>query len=430
MIKGFFNDKSIIFLSIIIFLLIFVRIIILPISLPGLYVDEAIGQSHIIAMVKNKTNANGQLWPLYSQSLGGGFTTPVYLYSASIWSSVFGVSNLALRLFSQFITILSIFFVGLSLKILFDKKTALISIIVGLILPWGWLQGGLAWDPVLVPFMTSLVFLGWSIVFSDKSAKKIIFGKILMLFGFLMMMYAYPPYWVSAPILACFLFLLLYIKKIASFKNILFLFLLAIIFLLPLVNFIIQPMSLSRALELSVFNYDSITEGFLTFFINIFKLINPVFLFFVGDSNLRHATGYQGMLGIGAIIPILFAIWSAFKWAKKRKKFSSIQKEIYFLAVSVISYIACLFGSALTVEGQPHSLRSCAAWVFAVVIITIGWRLIIKHKKRWLIFTAMGILVIGTLFYVVDLSFFYPKRSSTYFGLLINIDYPRQINLL
>lgn len=430
MIKKFFNDKNIIFFSIIILSLIFIRIIILPASPPGFYIDEAASQSHIIAMVKNQTNADGQPWPFYSKSLGGGFTTPVYLYSASLWSAIFGTSKLAIRLFSQFITIISIFFIGLSLKNFFDKKTALIGTIIGLVLPWGWLQGSLAWDPVLVPFMTSLVFLGWSISSNNKKNKQIISGEILMLVGLLLLMYTYPPYWVSAPILACVLFFSLYIKKIISFRNIIILTTLAIILALPLMSFILQPGALSRSLELSVFSYGSVIEGFLAFLINILKLINPIFLFFIGDQNLRHATVYQGMLGFGSVVPIVFVIINVFKWIKKKERLLITQKEIYVLVISAVGYIACLIGSALTIEGQPHSLRSCAVWVFAVIIITVGWKLIIKYKKRWLTFVAVVILIISTFVYVIDLAFFYPKRATEYFSLLIDKNYTRQINLL
>lgn len=430
MIKNFFNNKNIFFFLLIILLLIFIRIIILPVSPPGFYIDEIASQSHIVAMVKNKTNANGQFWPFYSRSLGGGFTTPTYLYSASFWSLIFGTSKFTIRLFSQFITIISIFFIGLSLKNFFDKKTALIGIIIGLTLPWGWLQGSLAWDPVLVPFMASLVFLGWSISSNSKKNGQIIFGEVLMLVGTVLLMYTYPPYWISAPILACVLFFSLYIKKIISFKNIIVFLILAILFILPLISFVFQPGSLSRSLELSVFSYGSVIEGFLAFLINILKLINPIFLFFIGDQNLRHATVYQGMLGFGSVVPIVFVIINVFKWIKKKERLLITQKEIYVLVISAVGYIACLIGSALTIEGQPHSLRSCAVWVFAVIIITVGWKLIIEYKKRWLIFVAVVILIISTFVYVIDLAFFYPKRATEYFSLLIDKNYTRQINLL
>lgn len=98
--------------------------------------------------------------------------------------------------------------------------------------------------------------------------------------------------------------------------------------------------------------------------------------------------------------------------------------------ISAVGYIACLIGSALTIEGQPHSLRSCAVWVFAVIIITVGWKLIIEYKKRWLTFVAVVILIISTFVYVIDLAFFYPKRATEYFSLLIDKNYTRQINLL
>src|SRR5680860_979184 len=86
LLKRVFSDKISTGLVIVIFMLVLMRVFILPLSPPGFYIDEAASGAHVVAMVTNYTNAHGQAWPLFSQSLGGGFTTPIYLYPLSIWA--------------------------------------------------------------------------------------------------------------------------------------------------------------------------------------------------------------------------------------------------------------------------------------------------------------------------------------------------------
>ncbi len=149
--KRIFSDKISTSLIIAILLLILMRIFILPLSPPGFFKDEAASQAHVVMMVKNHTNTAGQSWPLFSQSLGGGFTTPVYLYPLSAWAMIFGSSNISLRAFSQFATVIAILFVALGMRLWLGKRSGLIALAVGLALPWNWLQGSIAWDPVMTP---------------------------------------------------------------------------------------------------------------------------------------------------------------------------------------------------------------------------------------------------------------------------------------
>lgn len=415
-----FSDKLTTGLIIAILILVSARILILPLSPPGFYVDEAATGAHVVAMVKNHTNAFGQTWPLYSPALDGGFTTPVYLYPLNLWASVFGFSEVALRAFSQLVTLTAILFIALSMRLWIDKRAGLIAALIGLALPWGWLQGSIAWDPVMVPLMVSFAFFGWSLLLTRTSVKARLTGGIILPTGLILLAYVYPPYWASAPILFLGSYITLYLMKCISVRHIIYTCIGSIILALPLLNFILQPNTLTRSSTIGVFHDASVLQGIGLFVKNLLILINPFFLFIYGDFNLRHSVSYQGMLGIGALIPIIVLIWVVIHHSKTQLL---KHKERFLVIAGISGFLISLVGSALTNEGQPQSLRACAAWPFAIIILTIGWLFILRYKVQWVKWLAVTLFIIGTLTYAIDLAFFFPNRSFRSF------DVPERIKI-
>ena len=71
-------------------------------------------------------------------------------------------------------------------------------------------------------------------------------------------------------------------------------------------------------------------------------------------------------------------------------------------------------GSALTNEGQPHSLRASAAWPFFAILLAIGWSAIL-NQRRSIRIAAISIFAVATIAYIVDLAIYYPIRSHDAF---------------
>lgn len=422
--KRIFSDKVSTGLIITILVLILMRVFILPLSPPGFYIDEAASGAHVVAMVTNHTNAQGQAWPLFSQSLSGGFTTPVYLYPLSIWAGLFGFSEIALRSFSQFITIIAILFVALSIRSWLGKRSGLIAVIVGLALPWGWLQGSIAWDPVMAPLFVSLAIFGFSLLMTQASFKSRLSGMILLPTGLILLAYSYPPYWASTPILFLAAYLALYVSRHISIKNIIVTCVAVFVIAAPLLLFILQPNTLTRTLTIGIIHDATILQAIGLFFQNILLLINPIFLFINGDPNLRHSIGFQGMLGLASLIPIGVLIWFAIKKHLQIKTKFLEHQEIILVVIGICGFFISLIGSALTNEGQPHSLRACGAWPFAIILITIGWTFILRQRNKWLKRTAIFVFILATLAYSIDLAFFFPTHSANDF------DVPQRAKIL
>jgi uncharacterized membrane protein YedE/YeeE len=123
------------------------------------------------------------------------------------------------------------------------------------------------------------------------------------------------------------------------------------------------------------------------------------------------------MLGVAALLPFMAAVWYAFKKqthpASKPHQTDVNQKLLIVIALFGIG--ASILGSALTNEGQPHSLRASAAWLFIIIFLTIGWSVLWQSHRRWMKTSAVLVFVIGALAYAVDLAFLYPARAAESF---------------
>ena len=391
-------------------LLVALRIAILPVSPPPFAADEALSGAHIAAMVTKGHDANGTQWPLFSSALGGGYVTPTYLYPAAAWASVFGYEPLSLRYFSQFATLLAIVMIALAVRLWSDRRTALIALAVGLALPWGWLQGSIAWDPAIVPFYTSAAFLAFSLLFAVRSRAVRFVSFFVMTAMIVALAYAYPPLRVGAPLLLAGSYFLLYRQSLIDIRHIVAGIIFAGLLALPLAGFILQPGALDRSQNLLVFHEWPFPVAIIVFLLNMLHLVSPWFLFLLGDPNLRHATGFQGMLGLAALPGFIGLVAIITRFIKTKK----VSYGLPLLAAG-FGVIASLVGSALTYEGQPHSLRATAAWPFIIVQLAFGWRWIFALKnKRW-IYLSVALFIVGTAAYAYDLAYLYPERSQNAF---------------
>lgn len=394
------------YLVIVICVLVALRIAILPLSPPGFYMDESAGSAHVASMVQHGTNAFGQPWPLFSTALGGGYTTPVYLYPAAAWSSVFGFSPLSLRFFSEVMTLAAIAFIAFAMRLWTNRRTALIAACVGLALPWGWLQGSLVWDPALVPFFVGLAFLAFSQLLFTKSVRTKYLALFLLPLSLILLAYLYPPLRVSAPILFVAAYILLYKRQIIHWPTLILTILGSAVISLPLLHFMQDPESLARSQNLLVFSQMPLLPATGTFLLNMLQLVSPWFLFVTGDPNLRHSTFFEGMLGIAAVPAIVAVIMMVIKYWKKSRR------DLLLVWIALFGIVVSLAGSALTAEGQPHSLRATAAWPFFVILLALGWQWIFAQKNKKYIKISVALFVIGTLSYAAELAFVYPQYGS------------------
>lgn len=408
-------------LSSLIIAVIILRFTLLHVTPPGFYLDEAATGAHVISMLTHGTNAHGESWPLFSASLGGGYTTPIYLYPLTAWAHIFGVSEYALRAFSLTSTVAAAALLALGMRRWLGAKAALIGGLIALILPWGWVQSSIAWDTAIVPLFIAAAFYTVTIAFNSPSAKHRLISAALTGLCLIGLAYLYPPCRITAPLMLAGAYgTLLYQRKIAL-KWVIILIPAFALLCLPLLQFMLQPEALERSSKLSVFHDNGILEGLWEMGRNFVLILNPGFLFVAGDTNLRHATGPQGMLGLASLPAICaliyFGVMRMRHFVRTRRWDHTTKSNLVLL--SIIGILLSILGSALTIEGQPHSLRATAAWPFFVILITIGWLQILQHTKRALQVAIIILAMLTTIWYVIDLAAYYPKRSADAFDVPI-----------
>lgn len=392
------------------------RLLLLQWTPPGFYVDEAGGAANVKSMIADGVNASGSAWPLYSDSVSGGYTTPTYLYPLVAWARVFGTGETALRCFSQVMTIVAIALLARGAAYWLDRRFGLLVAVAALALPWGWLQASLAWDPALVPFFVAAAFLAFSVLlFSAVRFHRQLALGVLPL-SLLAMAYTYPPCRAGAPVLFCLFYTVLWLRRVLRPGTVLWSAVGSALPALPLLLFMTEPAARERSAALSVFAGDAgVGEGLYALLGNLAELLNPVFLIVEGDPNLRHSTGTQGMLGLAALIPLAVVLLRSGRlFAANRRPIAEWDPRLLIFVVSAVGVAAGLVSSALTNEGQPHSLRATAAWPFAAVLIAMGWSLLLSDAGR-ILMVAVSCFVLGTTLYVADLTGDYPERSRASF---------------
>ena len=382
--------------------LIALRFLLLIWNNHNLYIDEIGAAVHADKILETGKDFAGNSWPLMSQSFGGGYTTGIYLYPLTAWIAIFGDGSIALRAFSQLVTVLAIFAISYGVYLWIGKRTAIISLLVGLSLPWSWMSGNMAWDPAITPLFIALGFMFFSILAVKKPVgiKQITVSSALVL-SLLASAYSYPPLRVVAPLLLVGMAIWLFRNKLLSKLSTLVSVIVGAVFSIPLLLFMLSPGALSRSQDVSAFTYSWI-DGIFQTILQFIALFDPVTLFVTGDSNLRHSSGFGGMLGLVGAIGLAYLIFVL--WRKKSDKRTNSLASIASFGVAV-----GFLGSALTVNDHQY-LRAVAAWPFFVVLISIGISKLTesKLKLKYLIVTAC---VAFSILFIFDLAFNYPARS-------------------
>ncbi len=384
---------------------------------PGFYIDEAAISAQVVCTRQSGgIDVYGNSWPLFSQVLGGGYITPVYLYGGILWTSLFGDSIEAFRSFAAFwgfLTIVGVFFLARSLWR--RTEAAWFCALCAAVSPWGFLFSRIAWDPILAP-----CFLVWGFYFLIRSPNGLIRDGIFAGALVAMAMYSYPPARVQVVLMVPFAAWLNFRSEQLRPQKAIAFGLSALACLVPLLILTFSGTIQGRFNMLSIWNHDylqqfggfSVSTVLRLFAENIGQHFSPRYLFLSGDANFRHSTqvvGEWSLLDICALVVALF-------FALRRKKLEARERLPALFVVA--SYFAGIVPAALTWESNPHALRSIGAFPF--LALGSGWvlyRLSIWKKQ------AAAVIAVAALsfftFYFYDLLTAYPRRADLWFDTAI-----------
>jgi|FEC22Drversion2_1045045.scaffolds.fasta_scaffold00557_22 hypothetical protein len=370
-------------------------------SPPGFYVDESAGAANVLCLKQTGRGELGAAWPLffpaYDPYMGAYFSAP-YIYPLAGWTILFGESIGSFRLFSAFLSALSligIFFVG---SVVGDRKTGWLCILAGAVSPWIFQFARIAWDPAILPCL-----IVWALYFTlrsrhwwDGAAAGLLFAAAA---------YAYPPARAQLafflPVLAWFRYARSGLDRPFATAFVLTISLVSV----PLVYATLTGEIQGRWRLLSVFSHDhlqgrygstSAFYGWLTFAKNVVKHFSPDFLFYRGDFSARSSTKYVGLLSGLDMLTLLALLAGSVRINSKC---------LGFLLLCVSGYLSAVAAASFTWDWIPQAMRSIGGAPFLVLFTGTVLREAIDRFKP----AASVILAVSIAFSTYFLWAFFAK---------------------
>lgn len=366
--------------------------------LHNIFTDEDAALKHIEALLENGTDFSGHPWPLYASGGGNGFFTYEFLYPMAAVCFFLGTKPFVARCILQAVTVVACYLTSRGVQIWTgDKKSFWYTFFISLTLPWGFVQANRIWDPAFVPLYFSIFFyFACKFMRSDKKSLRIIKKRVLegSLFGSLVLLAViYPP--CRIPAVAMWIYMLVWAvkeKKIVK-EDIALIFIISSFLSLPLAYHIaFVPGFNTRTASLFTFRGDNLIAETWYFIRNFLENVFPTYMFLTGDIIDRHSLPYLGVLGTINIVAVV--AWLRKKWDKM---------DCFLLYTIMFTFISV----ALTNEYQPHTLRSCLAWMPFAIMIANGWEYFLRNKGKLfkvLTYAAYGAWYV--IFYMVYISYY------------------------
>ena len=161
----------------------------------------------------------------------------------------------------------------------------------------------------------------------------------------------------------------------------------------------------ARLTDVSVFHGRSLVGGVGAWIANYPQYFSPSFLFVNGDPNIRHSTGFEGLI-LATAIPVLIAglVSCARTWHEPLSK------------VALLGLVIAPVGPAVTVVISAR--RDIVFLPFLVIVLARGWLVLSRWLSRRLIVAvalAAATAAAGGA-YLADYALAYPSRSAAAFN--------------
>lgn len=351
--------------------------------MPDVFSDEQIILDHMDSIIKTGHDTDGNFMPLFPR-VGGGVATYTYLYPMIFFLYFIGVSAVKARFIQQLFTIVACLLTAYGMRF-WTKNTKIfwITLFSGLTLPWGFVQANRIWDPSFVPFYFGAYFFFFSLLMkkTQQTQKETYFYSVAAFSFLVLLAIVYPPARIPAVAMWIYSFLWATHERKLSKSHMMTIVAVSTLFALPLAINLLNPEFNARSAFLLIFFQEKLTRYQQLFIIleSIAELFSPLFLFVGGDMIYRHSLPIFGMLGPLSVIPIISLL--------RQKKMPPLATYMFF------TIIATYFSVSLTYDYQPHSLRSCLAWLPFVVLLSFGWANFLENKSKnqhtaWFLLTA------------------------------------------
>jgi hypothetical protein len=356
-----------------------------------IFIDEAHHATVSICLAEQGTDADDRRLPLFPQALAGGQLGAPFAYGQAAWSMVFGPSIRSMRSFVAFMSALA----------------AALS-------PWSFHFARINWDSPLVA-----CFIVWGLVFLLRNPRSYR-GLALSALCFCLAIYTYPAGRIAAPLVAALAIVYLLWQRKLGWRHALLFAVIAAVFCLPIGMLLWSGDLFGRFHLVGIFSADylrSLGREYTaaavakTYLENMGKHLSADFLIFKGDGNLRHASGFAGMLGVFDLagLALLVPLGIIARWTGAREGLTPHFRG--FVSFALLGLLASMSPAALTWEGIPHALRSPAAWPFAALIAGVAMNYLTARVPA-LTGPAIAVVTAGFIWFAADYFSEYPHRAA------------------
>jgi 4-amino-4-deoxy-L-arabinose transferase-like glycosyltransferase len=414
---------------------------------PGFFSDEARSGAHALCLGQTGKDAAGLSWPAFSPAgsdvdhatVGALYASP-WTFPLAAWLHVAGSSPYAVRAASALFGVASIVLLVLVLWRLFDLTIGLGAGVVMACMPIHFQLSRLGWDNSTVPFYLLLGVLG--LVFASHATQGVRRGVWITVaaLGFAVSAIVYPSQRLQvAGALPFFVWQQQRSDRPLPRAALLGLGAAFSVFCVPLLHGLWSGYLLDRMNATSILSTDWLRQwagpalrptfddsalyrgwtAALAFAHNLFAHLDPRFLWFSGDKELRHSSQLVGELG-----PLEALALAAFCVRKLGRRVpeaavSATDSGIESMQLScVVAIVLGVVPSALTREA-PHALRVYGAVPFLAIWVTLElWRAgrALQPRTRMLAFAAcVAVLIAFQACFLYAYFTRYPDMARSHF---------------
>jgi len=160
----------------------------------------------------------------------------------------------------------------------------------------------------------------------------------------------------------------------------------------------------ARLGAVSVFAKDGIIGGAREAVWDYLQYQGPLLLFIRGDSNLRHSTGFEGLLFVTAAVPLVLGAVAA--WRRRDEPLARIALLGTLIAPAAPSF-------AVGVSAR----RDVVVLPFLLLLLAYGWQALIPWLRARRIRTAIAVACVLAVAapYYLDYALAYPTRAARSF---------------
>lgn len=345
----------------------------------GIWMDESRVALHTACVAETGEPASSEDWPWFAPAFGGGHHPSILIYFELAWTKLFGSSIGSFRSGIALINLVTIAGLALIGRRLGGSLLALMVFVSAAISPWSFQFSRVLWEGPFGP--ACMVFAVYCLLQAPHWRWAIAAGVLGGL-----AMFSYPPLRIATPLVMAFVGVLQLRRRGLHWRMREMALAVAamVVTFVPVLIMTLEGRLSARAMDVAIFShrhldtyrgtYSRTTFFFSQFFDNLFSHFRPSFLFFSGDVNPRHSPPLIGQLSpVDALALLGLAIWlviwvqGALRSATGLPLGISRYRRRLLLCVSagVLGFVFGSIPAALTWDGEPHALRSIAAWPWA-----------------------------------------------------------------